>query len=86
MTDEKRFDDWVEVECNDCERYWTDQCDGLPEGKTKPCGSYMACRKTDYAKRLRAVEKKTEDLEISKTILGIAVILLAVARLVGRFV
>lgn len=85
MTEEKRFDDWVEVECNNCERYWTDQCDGVQEGKTKPCGSYLACRKTDYAKRLREVEKKVETLEIFKGIITLAVLLLAVAILVGRF-
>jgi len=39
----KRFQDWTEVDCNQCARYWDSSCDAV-QGTGKPCNSYIATR------------------------------------------
>lgn len=44
MSEPKRFEDWEEVDCNDCARYWDSSCDAVKEGTQKLCNSYLATR------------------------------------------
>ena len=43
----KRFSEWVEVDCNECQRYWDNSCDGCKDtlkGSKTPCNSFLATR------------------------------------------
>ena len=47
MSENKRFSDWQEVDCNDCSHYWDNSCDGVQcpiNGSSKPCNSFLATR------------------------------------------
>lgn len=52
----KRFEDWEQVDCNQCARYWDSSCDSVSEGKNRPCNSFLATRSVilpEEIKRLR---------------------------------
>lgn len=40
----KRFGDWVDVNCNECEHYWNNTCDGVCKGSQRACNSFLATR------------------------------------------
>jgi hypothetical protein len=60
MSEQKRFEDWEEVSCNECGRYWQDSCDGVKEGSRKPCNSFIATRKVVIPARLKALENSNK--------------------------
>ena len=56
----KRFEEWKEVDCNECARYWDSSCDGVPKGSERQCNSFLATRKIvipNQIKRLQRVVK-----------------------------
>ena len=57
MSDHKRFDEWTEVDCNDCQHYWDSSCDGVCKGAEAFCTSYVATRKVVIAEKVNALEK-----------------------------
>ena len=57
------FDDYHELkECNECKRYWDDQCDGLPQGTVSPCKSFSATRRVIIPKQIEALTEHLERL------------------------
>ncbi len=47
MSKEKRFSEWddcQEVNCNQCDNWWTNQCDGVPKAQIRHCTSFKATR------------------------------------------
>lgn len=68
----KRFEDWEEVDCNECERWWLSQCDGASKGAKVGCNSYLATRKVVIPEKITRLEKRISDLEWSLVIEGIA--------------
>jgi hypothetical protein len=66
----KRFEDWEKVECNECGRYWTDQCDGVSKGSTKPCNSFLATRSVVIPEKQKALEKAFKRQRIALYVLG----------------
>lgn len=54
---EKRFSDWIEVNCAECEHWWTNTCDGVPKGSTKPCNSYLATRNVVIPLQIKSLKK-----------------------------
>lgn len=73
----KIFDDY-EVECNDCQHYWDDTCDGVPIGTKRKCDSFIATRTTDIPLQLSFVKKKVDRLKIAIAIVGVIDIILGV--------
>lgn len=61
MSELKRFEEWIKVDCNDCERWWVNQCDGVKD-KPRVCMSYLATRKTVIPKQIESLQKKCEAL------------------------
>lgn len=57
----KIFDEY-EVECNDCQRYWLDQCDGTPEATERHCTSFIATKKVDIPMRVKRLENTVKTL------------------------
>lgn len=75
-----RFDDWEDaVDCNDCEHYLTNKCDGVSEGATKPCNSFSATRKVLFPERLEALEQAVRSLRVTVALIGIGSCILAIA-------
>ena len=78
--DNKIFDDY-NVDCNDCQRYWNDQCDGVKQGSTRLCKEFLATRRTNIPDQ---IEKLSQRLTIAEKsiatlfgiVIGIAIIYL----------
>lgn len=72
MTVENKVFDDYEVDCNTCEAYWDNQCDGVKVGTTRNCSSYKATRKIDVFDILLEHTTKIKSLEATQfVILGI---------------
>lgn len=65
----KRFEDWKEVDCNECERWWLNQCDGASKGSKVGCNSFLATRKVVLPARLNELERAIKWLTILVSIL-----------------
>ena len=63
MSDPKRFEDWEEVDCNKCGRYWDSSCDGVSKGSEKPCNSYIATRGIVLPEKIKRLETRFMWLE-----------------------
>ena len=61
----KRFEDWEEVDCNECARYWDSSCDGVSKGSKKACNSFLATRSVVIPARLNALEKSNKWLRLT---------------------
>ena len=59
----KRFEEWEEVDCNDCSNYWDSSCDGATKGSRIGCNSYLATRSIVIPERLNSLEKRVRYLE-----------------------
>lgn len=55
MSESKRFEDWEEVDCNDCSHYWDSSCDGVPKDKKRNCTSYLATRNIVIPLQIKAL-------------------------------
>ena len=75
MSDPKRFEDWNEVNCNDCQHYWTDACDGVSKGSQKPCSSFLATRNTDIPLQIEWLRKRLNGLNWAFVFIALAVII-----------
>ena len=69
--DNKRFEEWEQVDCNQCARYWDSSCDGAEK---RICNSYLATREVIIPEQIKRLNKRLD-------ILGGAVLLLAVGEL-----
>ena len=57
MSETKRvFDDFPTVDCNECEHYWTNSCDGVPKGANRSCNSFKATRSVVIPKKIERLE------------------------------
>lgn len=82
MDNKKRFDTWDnQIDCNDCEPYWTGQCDGVPIGKSRNCTAFKATRSIVIPERLNSLEKRVKWLE---WVVGIGFIILGALVIIGR--
>lgn len=53
----ERFDDWSSVvDCNGCDHYQSNRCDGVKVGEKRRCESYVAVRRIDLPARLKVLE------------------------------
>lgn len=41
------FEEYPVVDCEDCQSYWKDECDGTPVGSEKVCKAFKATRRRD---------------------------------------
>ena len=79
------FEEWVEIECADCERWWLNQCDGCKDsvkGSKTPCNSFLATRQVKIPQEIKELKRDIIWLKIHLAILSGCVALLAIANLV----
>lgn len=74
------FGDWSDVkDCNECERYYTSQCDGVHEGQKRPCKEFLATRRGNIYKDIDESEKRLQaQLNEQKRVVTILCILMIV--------
>ena len=75
MGENKRFDDWEQVDCNDCSHYWDSSCDGASKGSRVGCNSFLATRSIVIPEKVNKLEKRVKSLEWHLiTIYGVTII------------
>lgn len=74
----KRFEDWEEVDCNECVRYWDSSCDGVNKGSHKPCNAFLATRSIVLPAKIKALEKRVKWLTTVVAIQFVAIMLVLV--------
>lgn len=88
----KRFDNWLQVDCNECGRYWDNTCDGVKcdtnsdkglQGSTRLCNSYLPVRKVVIPAQIKALEKRCERLRKSNILIAIVIILHLFSHIMG---
>ena len=61
MTDTpKRFEDWIEVDCNDCAHWWDNSCDGVKPTLNQsrmPCNSFLATRSIVIPEQIKSLQR-----------------------------
>lgn len=58
----KVFDDFKEVDCEECESWQLNQCDGVPVGSQRSCTAYKAVRRLNTPQEIKALQKGLERL------------------------
>ncbi len=74
MSDNKIFDDFYTVDCNECANYWTDACDGVPKGANRSCNSFSATREVVIPKKIERLESALKSLSFAVACNSIALI------------
>ena len=86
--DKKRFDNWddcYEVDCNSCEHYYTNSCDGVPEGKKRTCTAFKASRGIVIPQEIEMLKTSLKSLERRILLLNIGILLGAIGVLIHLF-
>ena len=80
---QKVFDDFKVVDCEECEAWQINQCDGVPVGSERSCTAYKAVRRLNTPLQIKALQKANKDLRTASILNGVAIILLALVVLLG---
>lgn len=83
MEQNKRFEEWDEVDCNECTHYWDNSCDAVKQDERRQCNSFLATRRVVIPARLNALENRVRLLSIGCMLSGIAIVLLSLVNLLG---
>lgn len=82
MGEQKRFENWEEVSCNDCACYWDNSCDGVKEGTKKLCNSFVASRQLTIPAEIKKLKKDVKHLRMSLILADVVIILHLVSHLI----
>ena len=83
MSEAKRFEDWYEVDCNECSHYWDNSCDGACKGSTKPCNSFLATRSVVIPSQIKRLKKQVNWLTayvVLEVVVGVVATLITIFR------
>ena len=80
--DSKIFEDWYKVDCNQCERYYDNSCDGVQKGSTKPCNSFLATRSILIPKQLKSLQRRIDWLSVIVAVLCLIKIISVIWRVI----
>lgn len=67
----KRFEDFIEVDCNECEHYWDNSCDGVSKAQKRSCTSYKASRSVVIPQEISSLRKEINGLRMALVILAL---------------
>ena len=81
MSEQRRFDGWDDVDCNDCAHYWDSSCDGVSKGYNKPCNGFLATRSVVIPSQINALKTQIKGLYVALTIEAAAILIMAVILL-----
>ena len=75
----KVFDDFPTVDCEECEHWQINRCDGHSVGTESSCTAFKVVRRLNTPQEIKALQKGYKDLTRASIINSIAIILLALA-------
>jgi len=77
--EQKIFGEFQEVDCNQCERYYLNQCDGAKcsnKVQKVPCNSFLATRSVVIPKQIEKLNKSVKRLKFCVNGLCVTMLLL----------
>lgn len=77
------FEDYPEVDCNKCEPYWNNQCDGAVTGSTRLCTAFKPVRRVNIPEEVEGLRSAVKWLTASVVLLAISQIIHCVGCLMG---
>lgn len=70
--DKRRFEGWeTPVDCNDCEKYWLNQCDGVCKARERQCTAFKATRSVVIPEQIKSLKKRLKWLTRALAVLGV---------------
>ena len=78
---DKRFEDWEDVDCNGCEHYWDNSCDGTDTPKS--CNCYKANRSVVIPNQIKRLEKSVKWITWCGIITDLALLLHILDHIIG---
>lgn len=81
MEQPKIFEDFPTVDCNTCDKYWNDQCDGVTH-TPRDCKHYTATRRVVIPARLNELE---ESLKVTKLYTSLMFVLVGIVLAIMQF-
>ena len=78
MSNPKIFEDWEEIDCNECARYWDSSCDGVGKDSKRHCTSYLATRSVVIPLQVKALRNHIRWLYGMIVLEGITIVTLGV--------
>lgn len=94
MSESKRFEDWIPVDCNECSRYWDSSCDGVKcdvnsdkalQGSTRLCNSFLPTRSIVIPAQIKRLEERVRALELQSAFLWFIVVCYTINDLIRYF-
>ena len=74
MEDKKIFEDFPEVECNQCEPYWTNQCDGASKGSERVCTGFKPVRSVKIPEEIKSLRERLKWLNVALILESVALV------------
>ena len=83
MSEKKVFEDFPEVDCNQCEPYWNNQCDGTTKGSDRLCNGFRPVRRVKIPEELESLRKRLEWLNVALTLESIVIVAHLLSHIFG---
>ena len=77
----KVFDDFPTVDCEECEHWQVNRCDGVSVGSERSCTAFKAVRRLNTLYEIKMLQKGYKDLTRASIINSAAIILLTLVVL-----
>lgn len=89
-----RFDEWDEiVDCNDCQHYYDNTCDGVSKGSTRLCKQFKAVRGINMPEEIKSLRNGLKSLVesdkscrrawLAQTVADICLLIYLIVDLIG---
>ena len=72
------FDEYPRVDCEDCNHWWNNSCDGVKKGSERLCNAFIATRNVIIPQEIEELKKALRRLSVSLALLGLSELLLVV--------
>ena len=76
--EKKIFDEFPKIDCNECEHYYTNACDGVSKGSQKICKTFLATRNVHIPAKIKTLENAFKWLTAGYMLLSITVAILLI--------
>lgn len=80
----KIFDDFPTVDCNECELYWINQCDGVHKAQKRSCTTFKATRGVVIPEEIKWLKTRLKRLTGALIVLGVFQLLILILIILGR--
>lgn len=81
---QKIFEDFPTVDCNKCELYYINQCDGVHEAQERPCTTFKATRSVVIPLQIKRLQRALKWVTGALAILEVLTIIVLILIILGR--